>query len=242
MTAALSLPYSPRLQGAGGWAALFVALAYVVGFGVMATVLSPPDTGGERTPAQLLAFVLDRKLMFQLWMVFIYVLAGGALVVLSVALHERLKQEAPDSMQIATPFGLIWAGLVIASGMVAISGVESVASLHAKNIDLATTTWVSVDALQNGLGGGIEIVGGVWMLLVSAAALRWSGLPKLLSGYGALIGVVGIVTVLPPLKELAAVFGLGQILWFAGVGASMLHRPRSAATIASATSGLARRS
>ena len=218
-------PALPRVQSAGGWAALFVALAYLVGFAVMATALSPPESQ-QRSPAELLAFLLDRKLLFQLWMVFIYVLAGGAIVVLSVALHERLKQDAPDAMQIATPFGLIWAGLVIASGMVAISGLESVAAFHTESVDLATTVWASVDVLQNGLGGGIEIVGGVWMLLVSTASFRVAGLPKLLSFYGALIGVIGIVTVIPPLKELATVFGLGQILWFAGVGASMLHRSR----------------
>jgi hypothetical protein len=221
--AAVRLP-RPRLQGVGGWAAWFVALAYVVGFAVMATWLSP--AGRLSGPAEQLAFVLDRKLLFQLWMVFIYVLAGGALVVLAVSLHERLKDDRADQMQIATPFGLIWAGLVIASGMVAISGLESVAALHAKDSHLAMSTWVSVDTLQNGLGGGIEIVGGVWMLLVSVAGFRSASLSKALGLYGVLVGVVGVLTVLPPLKELAAVFGLGQIPWFAWLGSSMLRRPR----------------
>lgn len=223
MIAASASPSRARLQGAGGWSALFIALAYVVGFAAMATFLSPPDTAGPPSPAESLAFVLEHKLLFQLWMVFIYVLAGGALVVLSIGLHERLRQAAPDAMQIATPFGLIWAGLVMASGMVAVSGLESVAALQARGDELALATWLAVGVLQNGLGGGIEFVGGVWMLVASLAALRTGAQHRVLAAYGVLVGIVGVLTVLPPLKDLAAAFGLGQIAWFACVGASMLR-------------------
>lgn len=238
----------PHLQGVGGLSALFLAVAYIVGFAAMATVLNPPDAAGPRSPAESLAFVLDRKLLFQLWMVLIYVLAGGALVVLSVGLHERLRPVAPDTMQIATPFGLIWAGLVMASGMVAVSGLETVAALHAKGDALATPAWASVGLVQNGLGGGIEFVGGVWMLLASVAALRGAALHRGLAGFGVLVGLLGLATVLPPLKDLAAVFGLGQIAWFAGVGGAMLRgrrrspAPATSTATATATAGPARRS
>lgn len=55
---------------------------------------------------------------------------------------------------------LIWAGLVIASGMVASVGLEAVATLHAKDVAQAVTAWVAIAAIQDGLGGGVEIVGG----------------------------------------------------------------------------------
>lgn len=225
LAAPMVLPEAPRLQSPGAWAALFMAMAYVVGFASMATWLNPPDAQAGAGPAAALAFVLERKLWFQLWMILIYVLAGGALVVLSVALHERLKPSSPDAMQLATPFGLIWAGLVMASGMVAITGLESAAALRDRSADLALMAWISTDVLQNGLGGGIEIVGGVWMLLVSAAARRTAAFRPWLIYGGALVGVVGIATVLPPLKDLVEVFGLAQIAWFAGVGAAMLRSP-----------------
>ncbi|HEX5683732.1 MAG TPA: hypothetical protein VFY73_06820 [Ideonella sp.] len=241
MIAAVIPPSRPRLQGVGGLAACFVALAYVVGFAGMATLLNPPGSVGSN-PSDLLAFLLDKKLLFQLWMVLIYVLAGGALVVLSVSLHERLKDGFSDQMQIATPFGLIWAGLVIASGMVAISGLESVADLRAKDANLAVFTWVSVGTIQNALGGGIEVVGGVWMLLVSVALVRWSGFSRALGWYGVLIGAVGVLTVVPPLKELTTVFGLGQIPWFAWMGAAMLRPPGRPGVMAAATSTPAPRS
>ena len=215
-----------NLQKAGGIAALFETLAYVVGFSVMATLLNPGNTEGWSS-AQKLAFVLERKPLFQTWTIFIYVAFGIALVVLAVALHERLKDKSLDLMKIATPFGFIWAGLVIASGMVASVGLEAVAATYSRDVAQATSTWVVIDTIQNGLGGGVEIIGGVWVLLISAASLRCAVFPKALGYVGILVGLAGVLTVVPMLKDLAAVFGISQILWFAWTGIIMLRRDHS---------------
>jgi hypothetical protein len=211
-----------RLQKAGGIAALVEALTYIAGFAVIATLLNPGITD-DWSAAQKLAFVLERKAIFQLWTLCIYVLFGIALVVLVVALHARLKDQSFGSLQVATAFGLIWAGLVVASGMVASVGLEAVAGLHARETALAVSTWVAIGVVQDGLGGGVEIVGGLWVLLISLAALRSGQLPRSLNYIGILVGVAGLLTVVPPLGDLGAVFGLGQIVWFAWIGTHMLR-------------------
>lgn len=215
-----------NLQKVGGIAALFEALAYIVGFGVMATLLNAGNTEGWSS-AEKLAFVLERKALFHAWTIFIYVAFGIALVVLTVALHERLRDRAHDLMKIATPFGLIWAGLVIASGMVASVGLEAVAAIHTRDAAQATSTWMAIGAIQNGLGGGVELVGGVWVLLISAAALRSAAFPKVLGYLGIVVGLAGVLTVVPMLKDLAMIFGISQILWFAWIGIVMLRRIHS---------------
>lgn len=212
-----------NLQGAGGIAALFEALAYIVGFGLMATLLNSGNTEGW-TAAQKLAFVLGKKGLFQAWIIFIYVAFGIALVVLTAALHDRLKNRAHDLMSVATPFGFIWAGLVIASGMVSSVGLEVVAAIHPRDVAQSTSTWVTIDAIHNGLGGGVEIVGGVWVLLISAASFRSGALPRALSYLGIVVGLAGVLTVVPMLADLAMVFGISQILWFAWIGVVMLGR------------------
>jgi len=215
-----------NLQKAGGIAALFETLAYIVGFGVMATLLNPGNAEGWSS-AQKLDFLLERKTLFQTWTIFIYVAFGIALVVLTVALHDRLKDKAHDLMRIATPFGLIWAGLVIASGMVASVGLEAVAAIHPRDVTQATSTWVAISAIQNGLGGGVEIVGGVWVLLISAASFQSAAFPKVLGYLGIVVGLSGVLTVVPMLKDLAMLFGVSQILWFAWIGIVMLRRVHS---------------
>lgn len=214
-----------NLQRAGGIAALFQALAYIVGFAVIATFLNPGNVENWSS-AQKLSFVLERKDIFQLWTAFIYVVFGISLVILAVALHDRLKGQS-GLMQIATAFGLIWAGLVIASGMVASVGLEATDVLHAKDAAQAASAWVAIGAVQNGLGGGVEIVGGLWVLLISSAALRSGTFPKALNYIGMLVGVAGLLTIVPSLGFLGAVFGLGQILWFVWIGISMLRRAHS---------------
>ena len=162
------------LQTAGGIAAIVQALAYVAGFAVLATVLDPADV----TAADRLAFMLERKALVRAWILVIYVVFGIALVVLCIALHERLKHAASATMQVASAFGLIWAGLVIASGMVASVGLTAVAKLASQDpaLALALSTWTTLGVVQDGLGGGVEVVGGLWALLVSAAA--WHAWPR----------------------------------------------------------------
>ena len=212
----------PKLQQLGGAAALFEALAYIIGFAFMFTVLQPALQDAA-TPAHKLAAILAMAGWYQAWNIIIYVLFGGFLVLLVVALHERLGQGAPALMKVASAFGIIWSGLVIATGMIANVGLSAVGQMHGADPQGATLAWQTLNAVQEGLGGGVELVGGLWVLLVSVAAQRTGALPTWLNYLGMAIGVTGILTVSPPLGELGAVFGLGQIAWFAWLGIVMLR-------------------
>ena len=86
------------------------------------------------------------------------------------------------------------------------------------------SAWVAISAVQDGLGGGVEIVGGLWVLLISVSALRSNVFPKALNCIGIVVGIAGLLTIIPPLGDLGAVFGLGQILWFVWIGIHMLRR------------------
>ncbi|MCP4419844.1 MAG: DUF4386 family protein [Chloroflexi bacterium] len=160
---------------------------------------------------------------------FVYVAFGIFLVVLSLALHERLKASSPAMMQTATVFGLFWALVVIASGMIFITGMNTVIDLYGTDPAQAATVWLAIDAVFEGIGGGVELLGGLWILLVSWAALRGGVFPKALNYFGAAIGVAGILTVVPALEVLTDVFGLTQIVWFVWLGIIMLRSSSSAA-------------
>lgn len=150
-----------------------------------------------------------------------YVIFGCFLAVLVLALHQRLKAKAPVLSQIAAVFGIIWVGLVIASGMIANIGLGAVIDLSAQNAEQAMTVWVVINTIVEGLGGGNEVVGGLWVVLLSVAALKINELPKSLNWLGLFIGFVGILTVYPA-EILTEIFGLGQIVWFSWLGVAML--------------------
>ena len=115
------------LQKIGGIAALVEAATFVVGFVVLLTLLAPVYAAENVDPREAVAFLADNRAIVHIWNLIIFVIFGIFLVVLSLALYERLKAGSTAMMQTATTFGIIWAGLVIASGMVANIGrsVES---------------------------------------------------------------------------------------------------------------------
>lgn len=215
-------------QKMGGVAALIMAATFVVGIGLAVTVLAPYQIG-DLDPVQKVAFLADNQAIMYIWNQIIYLVFGVFLVVLALALYERLKAGSSAMVQTATAFGLIWAGLMFASGMVFNIGMGTVVDLYGQDPTQAGSIWLAISSVQDGLGGGNEIVGGLWVLLVSWAALRGGGLPRALNYLGVVVGVAGILTVVPALEILGFVFGLGTIMWFVWLGIVMLRSSPNAA-------------
>ena len=95
------------------------------------------------------------------------------------------------------------------------------------------TIWQAIEPVTDGLGGsGGELLGGLWVLLVSVAALRSGGLSKVLNWLGVAVGSAGVLSVVPVLKDLALGFGLLQIVWFVWLGIIMLRTSAQATDLA----------
>jgi hypothetical protein len=135
--------------------------------------------------------------------------------------------------QAATAAGLIWAVVLVASGMIFNAGAAAVVGLHGTNPGQAVAAWQAIEPVAEGLGGsGGELLGGLWVLLVSVAAMRTRGLPKALNWLGLAIGAAGVLSVVPALTDLAYGFGSLQIVWFVWLGIVMLRTPSQAADAA----------
>ena len=214
------------LQKMGGIAALYEAAAYVLGIVFFMFVV---DYAGVADSVQKVALLANNQVSMYIMTLFVFVVFGIFLVVLVLALYDRLKAGAPAMVQTATVFGFIWAGLLIAGGMIVIIGMDNVVHLYGQDPAQAATVWLALDSVFNGIGGGVELVGGIWILLVSWAALRAGEFSRALNYLGVVIGVVGILTVVPALEALTAVFGLSQIVWFVWLGIVLLRRSPSAA-------------
>ena len=217
------------LQKLGGFAALYMAISHLIGIVIFIVIL---DILSITDPAQKVALNVEKQTVIFSTNLLMYVFFGFALIVLSLSLYDRLKSGAPALMQVATAIGIIWAGSLIASGMVANAGLATVVALYAKDPAQAALTFQGIEAVANGLGNANgEILGGPLTLLVSLAALWTGGLPKGLNTLGVLVGSVGIITIIPALNDLVGVFGLGQIIWFVWLGAILLRSNPSRAAL-----------
>ena len=214
------------LQKSGGFAALYMAISHLIGLVIFIVVL---DYLNITDPMQKLAMNVEKQSVIFSTNLLMYVFFGFSLIVLSLALYDRMKSGAPALMQVAAAIGIIWAGSLIASGMAANAGLATIVALYAKDPTQAALTFQAIEAITNGLGNANgEILGGPLTLLVSLAALRTGGLPKGLNILGVLVGAVGIITIIPTLNALVAVFGLGQIIWFVWLGIVLLRSNPSA--------------
>jgi Domain of unknown function (DUF4386) len=218
---------SVRQQKVGGLAALYLAAAYVVAmpyFLVFVKYKSAADTAGK------VAVLARNQNSMQAMNLITYVIFGIVLAVLALALYARLKDATPTLAQAATAVALIWAVVLVASGMVFNAGMAAVVGLHGTSPAQAVSAWQAIEPVTEGLGGsGGELLGGLWVLLVSVAALRTGGLPKVLGWFGAAVGAAGVLSVVPVLKDLGLGFGLLQIIWFVWLGIVMLRTtPRTA--------------
>lgn len=212
-----------KLQKIGGVFAIFEAIIYVSAFVFFGAFWNFPT---DADSVQKFAFLAENQVILSIVNLIMYVLFGIFLAVLVLAINERLKSNTPILSQIASIFGVVWVGLVIASGMIANIGLSAVLELSTKEPEQAMTVWRAIYSVVEGLGGGNEVVGGLWVLLLSFAALKGDELSKRLNYLGLFVGIVGILTVYPA-EVFTEIFGVSQIVWFSWLGAVMLASSKS---------------
>ena len=204
----------------GGIGALIAAGTFVIGLAMFATLLT--DFVSAATPAAAVEFIVENQLALHLWNITIMIVFGIVLVPLVLAIGDRLREAHSPLARVASVFGLFWSGVIISTGMITNIAYATVSDLQGTDPEMASTVWAGLDAVINGLGGGNEVLGGVWVLGISIVALRERLFARWVNYLGVVMGVAGLVTVVPALEEVGAVFGLGLIVWFTAVGVDLL--------------------
>lgn len=209
------------LQKFGGFAALYMAVAYIAAIPYFLVIVNYPAVVD---PTEKVILLRDNYTSMFAMHVIVYEFVAIGLIVLGLALYHRLKVGTPMIAQVATAIVLVWACLLLASSMVFNYGMKSVVDLYAVDPHQAVWTWQALEATAQGLGGaGGELLGGLWLLLVSWAASRTNALPKQLNWLGFVIAIAGLSSVIPTLEDAGIVFGLFHILWFIWLGIVLLR-------------------
>ena len=117
--------------------------------------LSPAGRRAE----QYLKFLAENQALVYVWNLISYWGSAITLVIMVLALYERLKGGSPALMQTATVFGLIWAGLIIASGNLMLRNLGVVARPLRQDPAQAATAWTALESVENGITSGNELVG-----------------------------------------------------------------------------------
>ena len=133
---------------------------------------------------------------------------------------DTLRENTPEAGELIGKADL----LIIIAGMIHNVGMQTVVELYGKDPTQAGTVWLTIHSVFEGFAGANEAIGGIWILLLSWAALRTGALSKVLNYLGVVVGVAGIISIVPALGELFIyIFALGQIVWFIWLGIALLR-------------------
>ncbi|WP_286267487.1 DUF4386 family protein [Thalassotalea atypica] len=217
------------LQKWGGVAAITEACTYIFGFILFFGVL---DASGHNTPEQYLEFFIENRDTYFIGYLVSGILFSFALIILVQSIYQRFKDASPEFMKFTTTVGYLWVCIVLASSFIFLTSLGAIAKYHALDPEQALAINRSISIVVDALGGGIELVGAVWVLAISYVGLKNKIYSALLHYWGVLVGVAGILTLFSGLSFLSqnpffelttAIFGLGQILWFLVLGLAMLR-------------------
>lgn len=213
---------STQFSRIGALASVGCAGSFIFGFIVLLTQLMPYIELKEN-PALAVQFVLENHTLLSLWNFVIYILFAVFLTVLVVALYQKLLPLNRVISQLAAVFGIVWITLVFGSGMVTSLGLTRVVEIAASHPSMAPSLWLAVITLAEGLGGSNELVGGLWVTLVSVVMWQARVYARVLAIIGLIAGAAGILSAAPALSDVGAVFGLSLIVWFIYLGVEMVR-------------------
>jgi hypothetical protein len=220
------------LQKVGGIAALICAATYLLAMGLAATLLTPMFDN-TLPYDQFIAFYLPHQSLVFVWHFTMYLVNGTFLALLTLALYQHLKTSASALSLVATCFGLLWTGMVFASGFISLYGWDVIGKLAATSPTQADTLRLVVYNISTGIDTSDRFLGCLWVLLASCAALRTKQLARPLNYLGLVIGVAGILSsCIPGLATLGIAFGLGVIVWWIWLGVVLLRGTQKQAVLA----------
>lgn len=210
------------LQRAGGFAALYVAAAYLAAIPYFVLLVDYPSA---TEPQDKVALIVDHHTSLYVMHLVSFEFVALALIVVTLAVHQHLREHAPAATQVASAVGLVRAGLLLASVMVFNHGMAVVVDQQASDPLQATTTWQVIEPVAEGLGGtGGDVLGGAWFALVSWIALRAGAFPRALNWLGLGAGAAALLSAVPGLSVFEVATGLLQIAWFLWWGITTARR------------------
>jgi hypothetical protein len=213
-------PENPnQLKFFAGIAFIGMALCYITLFVIYGAVLSTP---ADVSTPQKIAYIIENKALFNFTYILGYI-AFACLLCFCVYVTGCLYQHASKTtMAMASLFGYFWGVVLLCTGMIGITSHELLASLSTANPEAAEVIFHARTLMTESLGGGIEFIGGVWLILLAVVSLRHKLLSKPLTIFTLMKGVIGVVTLFCPDELLRDMFAITGIIWFIWMGIALI--------------------
>lgn len=199
----------------GGLAAFICAFCYL--FGLVFYLLVFPEA---LAPEKAVATFLAHNTLYEVWIIMVYLVFGISMLYLSFEFNRYYP-----SFRFGYALAIVWATMLLASGSIALIGIRAVADKPMGQE--AASLWEVLGIIQNALGGGIELVAGLWCAFTAKEIYKGQ---KLLGLMGFITAALGVLTIFSVFKDWVAVFGLLQLCFFVVLGFWLIKGTNAAKT------------
>lgn len=190
--------------------AVYGGLSYIGGIFVYLQLLKYDSA---TSPSEQLAIISSNPVLVHITTLHIYVMFSFGIIVLATYLYLKLKDQQPILGLLGLVTGVIWATILIASGSISM-GITTLL-MNGTSASELVSVWQAVDIVSNALGGGNELIGGVFTGLLSLAMYKAHYSSLATSVLGAVVFIGGTISALPYLADIGiGIFVISQILWF----------------------------
>jgi len=201
-----------NLRQLGAVSLIGMALCYICLFIIYGAMINPPHSGAETIDK--ITNLLAQKTLIKAGYVGGYVLFSCFLCVCIQVIHKLYGKSSSFLVNTASLFGLFWALVVLCTGLIGITSLETLSAIVNTAPDASEIIYLSSLLMEESLGGGIEILGGLWVFFLGVVGLRHKCFSRLFSAFSVFKGVIGISTVVIVDDILLDLFGLTGIIWF----------------------------
>lgn len=223
MDKAINHPLNKNDFLVSGFTSIGMAACYISLFILFGAVIAFPS--GDQTIAKI-EYMQQELLLLSVAYGIGYLLFGCLLAFTVHILDRYLSQHNYTWAKYGSLFGYVWVVLMMSAGMISLIGMNMTVDLLATKPETAIALFYAQNMVVNGIGGGIELVGGMWVIVISVLGLKHKQLSTGLNVLGVLVGLVGIMTIWHTVGTLKDIFGLSQIVWFIWLGIAMLKHRR----------------
>lgn len=219
--------------------AAFALAAAIVGFFLAILAFSAAGVQPGNDPASQLAGAIKNPVLFGSFGASAVIL-GASLIVLALALHERLRGVAPFAVRIGTAAGVIGGALFITQGFGPLLGPAQLATIDAQDHEAAVAAFTAFGLVANVLFAVGSVMFGALALIDSVVGARARLLSRPLSYVGMLLGIALIISATGVWDPLGLVFPVLALVWSVWLGITLLRsEPRLAPTPGAMTSARA---
>lgn len=200
---------------AGALSALGMALCYVALFVIYGAIL--PASSNVNVTDKINS-ISENRMLFKWTYLIGYVLFSGFLCICIQVTHRLYASHSSLIINTASLFGIFWAVVLLSTAMIGLTHLELMHTSLQEDPSTTEILFHSASLLEESLGGGIELLGGVWVMLLGLGGLRYKLFSRAFSWFSILKGVVGICTLVLSDSILRELFGITGIVWFVWLG------------------------